>query len=315
LVERTVQANAASGLFDGAFKPVDPSDPSVNWKVAPPALYVRPVMFATGPVLGVKPANHYTFAVYVTPAGKYRSDLVLKVEDEHPRAWPGGTGAAKAACNYAPTLQLMRELYAKKRSLGPDTPWDQLWDDLLFIDPEANIEEMGGANFFVLRKDGNRLLLRTPPSMRERGDADTILPGVTRNTIIDLAGLLGLEVEVARIPLRHCMDMDDHRARRTAVFTTGTAAGVAPVVALRHGDKIKRFGVWDDVDDPSRNRKLPADPSPPGSPLHAAKTLRGVLFALQFGDEARLRELAGEHAPAVIKRALEQSWIEKFEIR
>ncbi len=151
--------------------------------------------------------------------------------------------------------------------------------------------------------------------MRERGDADTILPGVTRNTIIDLAGLLGLEVEVARIPLRHCMDMDDHRARRTAVFTTGTAAGVAPVVALRHGDKIKRFGVWDDVDDPSRNRKLPADPSPPGSPLHAAKTLRGVLFALQFGDEARLRELAGEHAPAVIARAVEQSWIEKFEIR
>ncbi len=314
LVQRTVQANAKAGLFAGAFRPIDPADPTVNWTVAPPALYVRPVMFATGPVLGVKPANHYTFAVYVTPAGKYRSDLVLKVEDRHPRAWPGGTGAAKASCNYAPTLQLMRELYAKKRTVTPDTPWQEVWDDLLFIDPAHNIEEMGGANFFVLRKDGERLLLRTPPSMRERGDADTILPGVTRNTIIDLASLLGMDVEVEQIRLRTCMDMDDHRARRTAVFTTGTAAGVAPVVALRHGDKVKRFGVWDDVDSPPRNRVLSADPSPPGSPLHAAKMLRGVLFALQFGDEARLRELAGEHADAVVGRAVEQGWIQKFTV-
>jgi branched-chain amino acid aminotransferase len=314
LVQRTVKANAKAGLFDGAFKPVDPNDPNVNWTASPPALYVRPVLFATGPVLGVKPANHYTFAVYVTPAGKYRSDLLLKVEDRHPRAWPGGTGAAKAACNYAPTLQLMRELYAKKRTVTPDTPWMEVWDDLLFIDPEHNIEEMGGANFFVLRKDGDRLLLRTPPSMRERGDADTILPGVTRNTIIDLASLLGMDVEVERIPLRSCMDMDDHRARRTAVFTTGTAAGVAPVVALRHGEKVKRFGVWDAVDSPMRNRVLDADPSPPGSPLHGAKMLRGVLFALQFGDEARLLEWAGEHADAVVGRAKEQGWIQKFPV-
>jgi hypothetical protein len=173
---------------------------------------------------------------------------------------------------------------------------------------------MGGANFFVLRKDGERLLLRTPPSMRERGDADTILPGVTRSTIIDLASLLGIEVEVERIKLRSCMDMDVHRARRTAVFTTGTAAGVAPVIGLRHAGKVQRFGVWDDVDSPQRNRRLKADPSPPGSALNAAKILRGVLFALQFGDEQRLREHAGEYAEVVIARAVEQNWIQKFEV-
>jgi hypothetical protein len=150
--------------------------------------------------------------------------------------------------------------------------------------------------------------------MRERGDADTILPGVTRNTIIDLAGLLGIEVEVERISLRTCMDMDVHRARRTAVFTTGTAAGVAPVIGLRHGGRVQRFGVWDDVVSPKRNRWMTADPSPPGSALNAAKTLRGVLFALQFGDEERLRQHAGEYTEAVTSLATEQNWIQKFRV-
>ena len=143
LVRDAVMANVRAGLFEGAFSALDVASDDFNWTATPPALYVRPLLFASGPVLGVKPSGHYTFAVYVTPVGKYRSDMVLRVEREHPRAVKGGTGGVKASCNYAPTLTLMKALTENKASVTASTPWMSVFDDILFLGPGEQIEEMG----------------------------------------------------------------------------------------------------------------------------------------------------------------------------
>ncbi|MCP4871521.1 MAG: hypothetical protein GY898_22650 [Proteobacteria bacterium] len=312
LVRKAVAANAEAGLFAGEFAPHDLSDPDFNFHSTPPALYVRPILFATGPVLGVKPAEHYTLAMYVTPVGKYRSDMVLRVEREHPRAVKGGTGAVKASCNYAPTLTMMEALVQNRNNATADQPWESVFDDVLFIGPGGLIEEMGGANFFVLGPEGGELVLRTPPSMQESDEADTILPGVTRDTVLEIAHSLGLNVQVDQISLARLMEMNDAEARATAVFTTGTAAGIAPVVALLDGERVQHFAVWDDVDDNVRHRHLTADPVTPGSALKVGKTIRTLLFRSQLGDEAGIERIAGGSAETLLQKIT--GWVESFEL-
>ena len=314
MVTQAVLANARAGLFGGSFSPVEHSDPNFSWNETPRALYIRPVLFATGPVLGVKPASHYTFAVYVTPAGRYRSDLVLRIERDHPRAYPGGTGAVKASCNYAPTLSMMADLVANRSATTEETPWQTVYDDILFLSPEDCIEEMGGANFFVLGREGDRLLLRTPPSRYDSELADTILPGVTRNTIINLAEILDLDVEIGPLPLARLLELGTEQARDTAVFTTGTAAGIAPVLALLDGENRPEFARWDDVADPARNRRLTADPAPEGSPLAMGLLLRTLLFRVQLGDEAGIRELVPDKAESIFLKMAESNWVDSFPV-
>ncbi len=311
-VRNAVRSNVRGGLLEGGFQPLDPDDPNFNWEATPPALYIRPYLFASGPVLGVKPASHYVFAIYVTPVGKYRADLVLRVEREQPRAFPGGTGGVKAACNYAPTLQMMGELYAAKAAVSPETQWTDVYDDILFVDGQGLVEEMGGANFFVLEARSEGITLRTPPSVQERPSADTILPGVTRDTLLRLGEMAGFRVKVGPVPLADLTGRGTEVARSLAVFTTGTAAGIAPVVAVRDGDKATRFAVWDDVDDPRRNRRIEADASPPGSALAAGRLLRNVLFQIQLGDEEGIESLLGERAAPLFERIIAESWIEKL---
>ncbi len=305
LVRKAIAANAAS-LFGGDFQPHDLDDPDFDFHSTPPSMYVRPILFATGPVLGVKPAEHYTLAMYVTPVGKYRSDMVLRVEREHPRAVKGGTGAVKAACNYAPTLTMMQALAANRAAATPSRPWEQTFDDILFIGPGGMIEEMGGANFFVLGDEGGELVLRTPPSVQESDAADTILPGVTRDTVLEIAASLGIRVEVDQISLARLMEMSHDEARATAVFTTGTAAGIAPVVALLDGDRVQHFAIWDDVADDVRCRHLTADPVAPDSALALGKTIRTLLFRSQLGDEAGIRRVAGAAADDLLGKL--ESW-------
>mgnify|MGYP002632544548 CR=1 FL=1 len=314
MVRQAVHANLGA-LFGHGFEPLDTSSPDFKWNETPPSVYVRPVLFATGPVLGVKPADHYTLGVYITPVGKYRADLVLRIERDHPRAFKGGTGAAKASCNYAPTLPMMKALKANKSHPPAGAVWTDLYDDILFVDADGLIEEMGGANFFVMRQEGDRISLRSPVSFDEDPTADTILPGITRSSVLALGRLLGLDVRVEDVALNELLELAPQDARRTVVFTTGTAAGIAPVIALL-GPKREtwRFAVWDDIDDPSRLRKLDADPVETSSALEAAHQLRSVLFRVQLGDVAGLREVAGARADAILAYADEQGWLETFAI-
>lgn len=311
LARRAINANTA-GLFAGEFQPHRIDDPAFDWHSTPPALYVRPILFASGPVLGVKPSDQYVLAFYVTPVGKYRSDMVLRVEREHPRAVKGGTGNAKASCNYAPTLTMMMELSANREAATAETPWTQIFDDILFTGPNAEIEEMGGANFFMLAIQDGRPVLTTPPSVQEEDGADTILPGITRDTVLEIARSLGLDVHVDTISLARLMELSAEEARRTAVFTTGTAAGIAPVVALLDGDRVQRFAVWDDVNDPNRHRRLTADPVPAGSALQVGKQIRTLLFRSQLGDHEGIKRVAGDRADALLRRL--EGWVQSFTI-
>lgn len=314
MVRQAVEANLST-LFGGGFAPLDTTSPDFKWAETPPSVYVRPVLFASGPVLGVKPAEHYTLGIYITPVGKYRADLVLRVETEHPRAFKGGTGAAKAACNYAPTLPMMKALKHNLKHPPEGAVWTDIYDDILFVDGDGLIEEMGGANFFVIRRDGDSIVMRSPISFDEDSGADTILPGITRSSVLALARLLGMDVRVEDVPLSDLLELSEADARETVVFTTGTAAGIAPVVALLGaGRETWRFAVWDDIDDPNRLRKLSADPAPAGSALDAAKLLRTVLFRVQLGDADGLRRVAPDHAEAVIDHALSEGWLERFDL-
>jgi branched-chain amino acid aminotransferase len=315
MVRQAVHANLG-GLFGGAFEPLDTASPDFKWNETPPSVYVRPVLFASGPVLGVKPAEHYTLGMYITPVGKYRADLVLRIERDHPRAFKGGTGAAKASCNYAPTLSMMKALKANKKHPPAGSTWTDIYDDILFVDSEGRIEEMGGANFFVMRQEGGSISLRSPRSWDEDRSADTILPGITRSSVLALGRLLGLDVRVEDIALTELLELPEDESRRTVVFTTGTAAGIAPVVALLGADRRTwRFAVWDSIDDPLRLRTLPADDAPVGSALDAAKRLRTVLFRVQLGDEAGLRRVAPDHADAILAYAESEGWLETFAVR
>ncbi|MFQ6676022.1 MAG: branched-chain amino acid aminotransferase, partial [Fidelibacterota bacterium] len=154
-----------------------------NMDFVPPvdkgSLYVRPCIWGTGPVLGVKPASSYTFVVYVSPVGPYfkggMTCLRLKVTRFFHRAAPKGTGNAKAIGNYAASLYPLK--LAKEKG----------FDEVIYLNAanENWVEEVGSANIFILKDD----VLKTPRL------AGSILPGVTRDSIIQIArDMLNLEV-------------------------------------------------------------------------------------------------------------------------
>ena len=143
------------------------------------SLYIRPYMFGSNPVIGVKPADEYQFRVFTTPVGPYfkggAKPLTIKVSD-FDRAAPHGTGHIKAGLNYAMSLHAIvtahAEGYAENMYLDPAT--------------RTKVEETGGANFLFVTKDGKVV---TPKS-------DSILPSITRRSLVHVAKeYLGLEVE------------------------------------------------------------------------------------------------------------------------
>jgi branched-chain amino acid aminotransferase len=181
------------------------------------SLYLRPFMVATESFLGVRAAVEATFAVIASPAGAYFRDGVagisLWVTTEHTRAAVGGTGAAKCGGNYAAGLAAQRE--AQRRGC----------DQVLFLDAAEHrwVEEAGTMNLLVVTSDG---ALVTPP-------LGTILDGVTRRSVLDVAGEHDLVPEEQPIAiddlLRGCAD-----GTVTEVFAVGTAAVVTPVTTLVH---------------------------------------------------------------------------------
>jgi branched-chain amino acid aminotransferase len=185
------------------------------------SLYVRPFMFASETFLGVRPAQHVTFMVICSPAGAYFKGgvqpVTLWLSEQFTRAGRGGMGAAKTGGNYAASLAAQREAI------------DQGCDQVVFLDDHdfRSIEELGGMNMFFVYADGH---IVTP-------ETGTILEGITRASIIELAGKLGHPVEERKFGIEEWRN-GVASGEITEIFACGTAAVVTPVGALKspHGD-------------------------------------------------------------------------------
>ena len=185
-------------------------------------LYIRPFMFATGDVIGVKPATEYQFRILVTPVGPYYKGGVKPVKLQVPefdRAAPHGTGNIKAGLNYAMSLHPSVIAHSKG------------YADNLFLDPQTRtyVEETGGANVLFVKKDGT---LVVPQSF-----TDSILPSITRRSLVDVAEkMLGMTVE--QRPVRF-----DEIDQFVECGMCGTAAVISPVGQIDSGDKSVVYGM------------------------------------------------------------------------
>jgi branched-chain amino acid aminotransferase len=181
------------------------------------SLYLRPFMFASEAFLGVRPARGVTYSVIASPAGAYFSGGLkpdnLWISTQYARAGEGGTGAAKSGGNYASSLAGQLE--------GIEHGCDQA----VFLDSSTHtyIEELGGMNLFLVTKDGR---IVTPEL------TGSILEGVTRSSILEIAKEEGLEPEERRIPIEE-WKQGAASGEIVEVFACGTAAVVTPVGELR----------------------------------------------------------------------------------
>jgi len=180
------------------------------------SLYLRPFMFASEAFLGVRPAQHVTFMVIASPAGSYFKGGVKPVSlwltEEYTRAGRGGMGAAKTGGNYASSLVAQQEA----SSHG--------CDQVVFLDAQEGryVEELGGMNMYFVYADGR---IVTP-------ETGTILEGITRSSIIELAGKMGHRVEERKFSIQEWKD-GVSSGEITEIFACGTAAVVTPVGSLK----------------------------------------------------------------------------------
>lgn len=181
------------------------------------SLYLRPFMFASEAFLGVRPSHRYTFCVIASPVGDYfkggAKPVTVWVSDEYSRAAQGGTGAAKCGGNYAASLIAQAQAY------------ENGCDQVVFLDAAEQrwIEELGGMNIFFVMDDGR--LVTTPL-------AGTILPGITRASLIELARTRGLTVEERRYAFEEWRN-DASSGKIKEAFACGTAAVVAAIGEVR----------------------------------------------------------------------------------
>ena len=183
------------------------------------SLYLRPYMFGSNPVIGVKPATEYQFRIFATPVGPYFKGgirpLTLRISDLD-RAAPRGTGHVKAGLNYAMSLYNIVDAH------------DQGYDENVYLDSatRTHIEETGGANIILIK--GNTLV--TPKS-------DTILPSITRRSLVQVAkDYLGMEVEEREIAVSELADFEE-------CGLCGTAAVISPVGKIvDHGTEYNFAG-------------------------------------------------------------------------
>lgn len=184
------------------------------------SLYLRPLLIATEPALGVRPANEYLFLLLGSPAGNYFKGGVRPVTvwicEEYVRAAPGGTGAAKAAGNYAASLPAQ----AQAMQEGCD---QVVWLDAV---TRRNVEEMGGMNVFFVYQDGAKTTLVTPKL------TGSLLPGITRDSLLTLGKDLGYVVEERTVSIDEWL-ADARSGKMTEAFACGTAAVITPIGALK----------------------------------------------------------------------------------
>jgi len=213
------------------------------------SLYLRPFMFASEAFLGVRPAKEYKYVVIASPAGNYFKSGAPAVSiwvSQYTRAAPGGTGAAKCGGNYAASLVPQAEAMARGH------------DQVVFLDAAEHkwIEELGGMNLYFVFDDGS---LVTPPL------TGTILPGITRDSLLALARDEGLTVREERYSLDQWRE-DAASGRLVETFACGTAAVVTPVGKVCGQDGDFTIGS--------------------GGPGQLTQKLKARLTAIQRGEEA-----------------------------
>ena len=183
-------------------------------------LYIRPYMFGSNAVIGVKPADEYQFRILVTPVGPYfkggAKPIVVRISDLD-RAAPHGTGDIKAVLNYAMSLHNIMDAHRNG------------FAENMYLDPATHtyIEETGGANILFVTKDGK---LVTPKS-------NSILPSITRRSLIQVAkDYLGIEVEERKINKNELADFAE-------CGLCGTAAVISPIGKIvDHGTEMEEIG-------------------------------------------------------------------------
>ncbi|MCR4902907.1 MAG: branched-chain amino acid aminotransferase [Butyrivibrio sp.] len=181
-------------------------------------LYIRPVMFATGNVIGVKPADEYQFRIFVTPVGPYfkggAKPIVVKISD-FDRAAPHGTGNIKAGLNYAMSLHAIV------------TAHEEGFAENVYLDAATRtyIEETGGANIIFVDENGTLVV--------PKSHSDSILPSITRRSIVYVAeNILGMKVEERYVKLEEVSSFKE-------MGLCGTAAVISPVGKINdHGKEI-----------------------------------------------------------------------------
>lgn len=180
------------------------------------SLYIRPFMFASEVFLGVRPSRQYLYMVIASPVGSYfkggSKPVTVWVSQDYTRAAPGGTGAAKCGGNYAASLAAQAEAYRHG------------CEQVVFLDAAERrwVEELGGMNVFFVMDDG---ALVTPP-------LGTILPGITRDSVIAMARREGIPVREEPYSIDQWR-ADAASGRLREVFACGTAAVVTPIGTVR----------------------------------------------------------------------------------
>lgn len=184
------------------------------------SFYLRPLLFGDGPILGLGPAPAYTLVIFGAAVGAYfktgqLTPIDLIVETRFHRAAPGGMGGTKCAGNYSPVL--VTQLAAKKEG----------YSDVVYLDAKTDtyLEEVSSCNIFVVK--GNTI--KTPPLQ------GTILPGVTRRSVVELARDCGYAVEETPVSVHEAMEADE-------IFTTGTAVVLSAVGSLTYQGRRRQFG-------------------------------------------------------------------------
>ncbi len=195
-----------------------------NWVPSLPdhSLYIRPFMFASDPVIGVKPSDSYKFIILLSPTGPYYvAPMKIYVEEKYTRAAPGGVGFSKNAGNYGASM--LATALAKKQG------YDQvLWTDAF---EHKYLQEVGTMNvFFII---GNKAVT---PSLED----GTILAGVTRDSALTVLQEMGLDIVEGKITIDELIEA--HRSGELQeVFGTGTAATISLIKELRYKDYTMHF--------------------------------------------------------------------------
>jgi branched-chain amino acid aminotransferase len=194
-----------------------------NWipKKENQSLYIRPFMIATSEFIRATPADEYTFCIITSPAGKYYAgDSNLKIEERFARSSQGGVGFAKAAGNYAAAFAPTKE--AQKNGFT-----QVVWTD---AKEHKYIEESGTMNIMFLIDD----VIITPKL------SDSILGGITRDSILEIARNKGIKVEERKISIIEILEAYDNN-KISEVFGVGTAVTVNPINSITYRDKVMNF--------------------------------------------------------------------------
>jgi len=190
-------------------------------KSAGTSLYIRPTMIANEPALGVRPAEQYLFFIILGPVGAYYPEgfnpTKIYVSDEYVRAAKGGAGEAKTSGNYGPTLLASQQAINKG------------YTQVLWIDAKERkyVEEVGTSNIFFYLNDE----LITPPL------SGTILPGVTRDSVLQMARHQGLNVSERPVSIEEVIDGAKSGSLKE-MFATGTAAVISPVGEICYKEEV-----------------------------------------------------------------------------